>query len=690
MLDVAAFPDSMNNVSRWKLLPLPVNPGAHFGDPFMTMRLFSATVAPIAAVAIAAVFCPPSAEATQPPRDYGSRASQGNGSGLPTRGVARSFRQLSPRARRRIQSIFNYTTKRGLTGMARRARQARRAIQTRSLRIRRGIAPGAAITLPTAVRGTRSIPVITTTFQDTPSAPFPVSQLQQQLFDGPWPTGTMTDYYREISHGLFTVTGTVFNWVALAKRAELYTGPAGCFGILCPAEFPKLKNFIVETLSAADPNVDFRQYDNDGPDGIPNSGDDDGFVDFVALVHPQVGGECTGAANRGIWSHRWAISNFGGGDFETGDTGHNGRKIRIDDYVIMPALACDNTTMIQIGVFAHEFGHAFGLPDLYDTDNSNGVSAGIGGWGLMAGGSWGGSGNQPQFPSHMTAWSKQYLGWQNAKLITTDTKDVTLPIASRNPAAVHINIDSDKNYLIEHRAPEGFDRSLPGQGLLVYRVNNPVIRAGLRNNRVNADENNKGLGVVEADGRTHLDDAVNPSDDGDLFPGATSNVKYDRNSNPASQGNIALCNIRANATEVKFDVYTSRATCPAPTTKFTLSSNVLFEFASYDLKPAAEPELRAIADRIKASSNAQVLVHGHTDSSGSEALNLELSRNRADVVRQFLQDAGVIGSMMQTIAHGEANLIGSDGKPVSVSNPEDPARSRRVVVEVVARQIAAQ
>ncbi len=40
------------------------------------------------------------------------------------------------------------------------------------------------------------------------------------------------------------------------------------------------------------------------------------------------------------------------------------------------------------GVFAHEMGHAaFGLPDLYDTDNS---SEGLGNWSLMAGGSWNG------------------------------------------------------------------------------------------------------------------------------------------------------------------------------------------------------------------------------------------------------------------------------------------------------------
>src|SRR5262249_30897212 len=52
--------------------------------------------------------------------------------------------------------------------------------------------------------------------------------------------------------------------------------------------------FIRHTLQAADASVDFRPYDNDGPDGVPNSGDDDGVVDLGMFVHPNQGGECGG------------------------------------------------------------------------------------------------------------------------------------------------------------------------------------------------------------------------------------------------------------------------------------------------------------------------------------------------------------------------------------------------------------
>ena len=59
-------------------------------------------------------------------------------------------------------------------------------------------------------------------------------------------------------------------------------------------------------------------------------------------------------------------------------------------------------------IVLHEFGHALGLPDLYDTDYS---SSGIGNWGVMSGGSWGGNGSSPWYPVHFSAWCKTTLGW---------------------------------------------------------------------------------------------------------------------------------------------------------------------------------------------------------------------------------------------------------------------------------------
>jgi hypothetical protein len=96
--------------------------------------------------------------------------------------------------------------------------------------------------------------------------------------------------------------------------------------------------------------------------------------------------------------------------YTTNDARHGGGNIKIDTYVIMPALNCgatspyDATEYIDIGVLCHELGHTMGLPDLYDV---NGGGSGIGHWGIMGSGNW----NTPEKPAHMDAWCKQELGW---------------------------------------------------------------------------------------------------------------------------------------------------------------------------------------------------------------------------------------------------------------------------------------
>jgi len=368
-----------------------------------------------------------------------------------------------------------FTYKRALLNVTKRIQQNRG-------RMARGeMTPAAAAAAPggTSVSGTRRIPVLMSRFSNTAAAPYPEANLQKELFDGPWPTGTMTDFYKEISYGAFTVTGTVTPWQALPQTDAFYEGGPNCNGI-CGTS--KVGDFLKDTLDTNDAAVDFGQYDNDGPDGMPNSGDDDGFVDFVAFVHAEAGGEC---GNSNIWSHRWSYSGWTNGPvYTTADNKTGGGKIKVDDYVIMPALACDGTTMIQIGVFAHEFGHAFGLPDLYDTDPDNGDSEGIGNWCLMAGGSWGGDGQSPEKPVHMSAWSREFLGWVSPTTVTTELNPASLKSAEDNADVLKIPISATRWYLVENRQKKLFDGKLPAGGLLVWKIDQTVITNGLANNTV--------------------------------------------------------------------------------------------------------------------------------------------------------------------------------------------------------------
>ncbi|MBI1787853.1 MAG: M6 family metalloprotease domain-containing protein [Acidobacteria bacterium] len=424
----------------------------------------------------------------------------------------------------------------------------------------------------TAVAGTRTIPVLLAKYSNTGSDPYPPANLQQELF-GSFPTGTMTDYYREISYGRLTVTGTVAPWKTLAHADTFYEGGTGCNGI-CGSS--KVGDLLKETLDLNDPTIDFSQFDNDGPDGIPNSGDDDGFVDFVAFVHPESGGEC---GNSNVWSHRSTYDGWTGADYVTKDAKFGGGFIKIHDYVIMPSRACDGSTMIQIGVFCHEFGHAFGLPDLYDTDRANGDSAGIGNWCLMASGSWGGDGASPERPTHMSAWSKQFLGWITPADVTADMRPAAIASMEDNPSAFKLVISPDQYYLISYRRKTLFDAKLPEAGLLIMKINETVVNAGLATNRVNADSKNKGVGVIEADGKNEMDANTNRGDAGDVFPGSTAKRTFDNSSNPKSQGSAAVCNIGDPGASAGADLMVSAGACPgAPPPPPPKTCSALFLF----------------------------------------------------------------------------------------------------------------
>lgn len=418
----------------------------------------------------------------------------------------------------------------------------------------------------TAVEGSRAIPVLLINYADTASLDRPIAQeLQKQLFDGPSPTGTMTDYYTEISSGRFRVTGSVFEPRTLPKTRSHYAGVGGCYGI-CRKNFANLEDFVRTSLQLHDETVDFSKYDNDGPDGRANSGDDDGFVDFVAIVHPDLGGECRSAQS--IWSHYYALDLLPTArNFQTNDGAIKGGKILIKDYVVGPAKSCEGKTT-TIGVYCHEFGHAFGLPDLYDTEPNNGKSSGVGGWDLMGSGSMGGDGHStPQTPSQMGAWSKEYLGWLRSTEVNQTVRNLRLRSSTRNPFAIRIDIDDDRAYLLEYRRRDGFDKSLAASGLLVWHVKNSVISLGMTTNRVNADAYDPGISVVEADDLDHLRSGSNRGDDGDVFPGTSRNSKFDKNSAPATArdaavGNIALCNIREVGQSMIVDVRIGKeATC---------------------------------------------------------------------------------------------------------------------------------
>ena len=81
---------------------------------------------------------------------------------------------------------------------------------------------------------------------------------------------------------------------------------------------------------------------------------------------------------------------------------------------------------------------------------------------------------------------------------------------------------------------------------------------------------------------------------------------------------------------------------------------VNFAFDSYALDDKAKGILDEAAVIIKENPGKRVVLHGWTDSKGSDAYNAKLSRNRAQSVKNYLATQGVPASRMSTIGHGKS------------------------------------
>jgi M6 family metalloprotease-like protein len=288
---------------------------------------------------------------------------------------------------------------------------------------------------------TLRIAVLPGYFSDEVVVPVSAAALQTQLF-GANATGNITDFYHEASYGQLTVTGDVQSWAKVSRIASTYYG--SCNGV--DPGCSDTGTFIKEILDLRDPTVDFGLYDNDGADGVPNSGDDDGIVDAVVFVHSLVGGECGGVAASSFISHTWVYDAWpvsGGLPYTTDDPRTGGGFIQVDDYVIAPSGNCGASSpysaaeTIDIGVFCHELGHILGLPDLYDV---NGGGSGVGRWSLMGSGNW----NTPEKPAHFDAWCKQELGWMTPTTIGWQPTPVNIPDVETNAVSFRLPFHDER------------------------------------------------------------------------------------------------------------------------------------------------------------------------------------------------------------------------------------------------------
>ncbi len=309
-------------------------------------------------------------------------------------------------------------------------------------------------------------------------------------------TGSFRDFYQEISYGQFLPVAEVSQWFTAPHGHDhyAYSNPEGYNNVR------QLVRDMADSLEAS--GFDWSGYDNDG----------DGYVDALNLVHQGAGAEEGDHSN--IWSHKWSLGGLA--------VSYDG--VIINSYNMNPEV--QNGNIVAIGVLAHEFGHALGLPDLYDTDYS---STGAGKLALMASGAWGTSNNSPWYPATMIGWCKNELGWVEIIEITDDQEAVSIQNTYSNNTIYRVNHSqvNEEYWYIENRQKIGSDTLMPTPGLTIWHINDDIAQGWAVNN----NEPYYGVGLEQADGMFALENG-GPSNGADVYPGDTDNREFSNSSSP--------------------------------------------------------------------------------------------------------------------------------------------------------------
>jgi M6 family metalloprotease-like protein len=348
-------------------------------------------------------------------------------------------------------------------------------------------------------------------------ATYTASQTYGNLFGAdPTGPGNLSDYYTEVSYGALDLVGTVVGPFTVANDKNDYDdGPL------------TVQNLVTEAVTLADASVDFSAYDNDH----------DGVVDGVFVCYAGGGADCgvyygADPITNNLWPHFNSVTGV--------PVDGGARSVR--SYVVCPELLWYGEIR-TIGVYAHEFGHVLGLPDLYDTD---GTSEGVGEWCLMGSGCW--TSNAPgiengESPAHLSAWCKSWLNWVTPVNLTGGNLVQAIPRAETSAFAVQL-VDnlagpndwpggSGEYFLIENRQQSGFDLGLPGCGLLVWHIDESRTN---NKNEGHTAATHRLVDLEEADGPPENLDGTpgNRGDTGDPFPGSSSNQFWSDSTTPHS------------------------------------------------------------------------------------------------------------------------------------------------------------
>jgi M6 family metalloprotease-like protein len=360
--------------------------------------------------------------------------------------------------------------------------------------------------------------------------------------------GELNHYYNEISYGNFQfkeaneTDGTVNDGIITVSLNENHPGDVDSF-----------IDRINSAVSLANSYIDFSAYDKNHNGAISK--------DELQIMYLVAGGESATGVTPGIWAHAWCMYG-GNAEAPTHDgvkimnCGDNGGYSRFGER----HFGIDGPDA-SMGIIAHELGHAaLSLPDLYDYDGS---SEGIGDFGLMGGGSWGkkpGDNYPGETPVHMTGWSKIKSGFAVPEVINSDVTNLNIRGASYSDYKfykIYTGV-ADEYFLIENRAPSGYDMgltSLAGTdsftgGLSILHIDDTRQNNSDDAHRVVDIEEANNAGLDSKADRGHINNLFFSGNSDSFTPTSTPNS----NTNDGANTGISVTNISDAGSTMSVDI----------------------------------------------------------------------------------------------------------------------------------------
>ena len=286
--------------------------------------------------------------------------------------------------------------------------------------------------------------------------------LNEQGYNEGFGLGSVADYYRDQSGGLFNLQFDIYGPFKVSENAKSSSNLN--YGDNAMEE-------AMKQLKAAT-DEDFSVYDWDG----------DGKVDQMLFIAAGF----TGNQKSGyIWPNTAYCSFKAPGNL----------------YIEMASISCEmwkDGSLCGIGTICHEFAHCIGLPDIYPTGGS--AFSVVDEWDLMDGGNYTGKG---WCTPNLSATERMLFGWITPTELTEPTTITGMKPVSEGGETFIIRNSGNANeyYILENRRRTKWDYGIPGEGLAIFYVD--YDREMWSNNQVNSSDNHYHYDMFHADGKDY-------------------------------------------------------------------------------------------------------------------------------------------------------------------------------------------